>query len=457
MVINKIKMVALLFVKLKKVMNIPEKKVDVSFTNSSSDNNLVIKSEINFLNICTLIEININFFEPPEFEYNLTQFQINETSVYGCQIDFEFLKTISEINLIQLMIPLFYFQMKQKKLQQHPENQYFTMWNQKQQSQQIVSASNQFTFILQLIGPLTIFFGGLDPFWTILEILTWINYFYFYNIDYPLNVKQFFKQIQWDDIFAIPNLIELNKPTDSYYFEALQNFQKKVLTHYLYEIFKCFVFSIDFYLKLCFNFFLQQKLCLKKNQDHYQQKLQQITQIIIVTLLIQLRLNYHNDLYQQNLQSNLFSIVDLFILDIFMASLLQITCNYNFDHYILIINFGLALFNLIFIFVLLQVYIHCNSKHTLLLKHTIYQRNFFAIYHSINFENSHAKKYCYWNIIRKAAFIFSNLYFYEKSLLQTILCCISCSINQTFLLFENPLKIKYHYSKQVYLNFPYFV
>ncbi|CAD8117153.1 unnamed protein product [Paramecium primaurelia] len=35
------------------------------------------------------------------------------------------------------------------------------------------------------------------------------------------------KSIQWDDIFTIPNMIELNKPTDSYYFEAPQKFSEK--------------------------------------------------------------------------------------------------------------------------------------------------------------------------------------------------------------------------------------
>ncbi|CAD8103048.1 unnamed protein product [Paramecium primaurelia] len=452
-------------------LKIPEKKVDVSFTNSSSDNNLVIKSEINFLNICSLIQININFFEPHEFNYNLTQFQINETSVYGCQIDFEFLKTISEINLIHLMIPLsnktLRFLDEIKEIVITPRKQIFYNMDQKQQAQQIVSASNQFTFILQLIGPLTIFFGGLDSFWTILEILTWINYFYFFNIDYPLNVKQFFKQIQWDDIFAIPNLIELNKPTDSYYFQAPPKFSEKGVNPLFIQNIQVFcilllisilIYALSSFIVMVFRkklsttaqqthkiyiytiCYQQQKVegqnyAQKKNQDHFQQKLQQLSKLSLSLF----QFSYE---YLQNFQSNLFSIVDLFILDIFMASLLQITCNYNLDHYILIINFGLALFTLIFIFYILQVYIYVSSKHTLLLKHTIYQRKFYSIYHSINFENSHAKKYCYWNIIRKAAFIFSLLYFYEKPLLQTILCCISCSINQAFLIFENPFKDK---------------
>ncbi|CAD8102425.1 unnamed protein product [Paramecium sonneborni] len=462
---------------------IPEKKVDITFTNSNSNNNLALKSEINFLNICSLIQIKINLFEPQEFNYSLIQFKINETSIYGCQIEFQFFKTISEVNLIHLLIPLSNqssrFLNEIREIVITPRKQIFYNQEQKEQALQIVSASNQFTFLLQLIGPLTIIFGGLDSFWTILEILTWINYFYFFNIDYPLNVQSFFKEIQWDDIFAIPNLIELNQPTDSYYFEAPPKFAEKGVNPLFIQNIQvfCILFLISILIYGLASFILmifQKKLFIKTTQQTqkiqiyticYQQQqiegqqqnlqkphenLQENLQKLSKLSLSIFKFNYE---YKQNFQSHLFSIIDLFILDIFMASLLQITCTNNFNHFILIINFGLALFALIFIFLIFQVYFHVSQKHALLLKHSIYQRKFFSIYHSINFENSHAKKYCYLNIIRKAAFIFSLLYFYQKPLLQTILCCISCSINQAFLLYENPYKDKISFFKTAIPDF----
>lgn len=69
--------------------------------------------------------------------------------------------------------------------------------------------------------------GGFNFFWTILDILTWINNFYYLNIDYPLNVKIFFNKLQWGDIINIPDVISLNQPEDDYYFEAPVKFTEK--------------------------------------------------------------------------------------------------------------------------------------------------------------------------------------------------------------------------------------
>ncbi|CAD8077810.1 unnamed protein product [Paramecium sonneborni] len=451
---------------------IPDKKVIANFSNKTTiNNNLELIGEIDFFNICSQIQIKIDYFNSTEFNYTLKSFLINQTSLSGCYLDFQFYKTITEINLIHLLIPKSInssrFLDEIQDIVIIPRKQIFYNQNQQAQAQQIATASNQFKVILQMLGPITIILGGLDSFWTILEILTWINNFYFFDINYPLNVQQFFKQIKWDDIFAIPNLIQLNQPTDIYYFQAPPKFTEKDVNPIFIvnvQIFICMIIiSIIIYFLCCVVVKIFEKklnattlqthkiyvytICQKdqkiqiqdqakkQNPDLFKQKLQKLSKLTLFLF----KVTYE---YKQNIQSNLFSIIDLFILDIFMASLLQIICTQNFDHYIIIINFALALISVIFILIILQVYINVSSKHPHLLNNSIYQRKYFSIYSSINYENSLSRKYCYWNIIRKAAFIFSLIYFYGKPILQTILCSISCSINQLFLLYQNPFKDK---------------
>jgi len=74
---------------------------------------------------------------------------------------------------------------------------------------------------------MTIVLGGFNFFWTILDILTWINNFYFINVCYPENVRMFFQQLEWGDLFMIPSIITLNSEEDDYYFEAPPKFVEK--------------------------------------------------------------------------------------------------------------------------------------------------------------------------------------------------------------------------------------
>lgn len=97
----------------------------------------------------------------------------------------------------------------------------------KAQAQTVVAVSNTMSLVLILIGPMTIILGGFNFFWTILDILTWINNFYFLNVDYPENVRLFFQKLEWGDIFMIPDIFTLNSEDDEYYFEAPPKFKDK--------------------------------------------------------------------------------------------------------------------------------------------------------------------------------------------------------------------------------------
>lgn len=66
--------------------------------------------------------------------------------------------------------------------------------------------------MLLIIGPLSIILGGFETFFNILDILTWINNFYFLNVEYPLNVKVFFQYAIWGEIDFLKLPFELMSP-----------------------------------------------------------------------------------------------------------------------------------------------------------------------------------------------------------------------------------------------------
>ncbi|CAD8078874.1 unnamed protein product [Paramecium primaurelia] len=455
-----------------------EKQIAYGYSNSSTANCLFLKSEINFENFCTRIKIVIEYFNNTDFNYSLITAQINSTEqsekntqLHECQIQFDFFKTITEINLIHILIPT--SQNQSRLLEEEnireiivvPRKQVYYNQAQKAQAQAVVSTSNQLTFLLQLIGPLTILFGGVNFFWTILDILTWINNFYFLNVDYPLNVKLFFLKLQWDDIFNIPEFISLNQPTDLYYFEAPPKFNEKNINPLFInniQVFSCLILlAILIYLVSLAIIKIFEKKFTHKNatrkgivvfticyvesnmqtQEQQQpkqpihEKLQKLPSLIVLLI----KQSYK---YKLTFLSKLIAIINLLLLDIFMACILQLICEKKNDYFIVTFNNFLAIFSLILIFGMYQLYEFVSSKHYLLLNHFSFSRKYSSLYEGIDYENKIAKKYCYFNLIRKIAFIVSIVVLYEKPILQTTFCCLSCFINQAFLLYQNPFDSK---------------
>ena len=69
--------------------------------------------------------------------------------------------------------------------------------------------------------------GGFEIYFNILDVMCWIDTLFFINVDYPLNVKLFFKYAEWTEIFNIPTLVVLNQPTDDYYQAGPEKFSDK--------------------------------------------------------------------------------------------------------------------------------------------------------------------------------------------------------------------------------------
>ncbi|CAD8214267.1 unnamed protein product [Paramecium octaurelia] len=456
-----------------------EKQIEYHYSNSSTANSIFLKSEINFEDCCTRIKVNIDYFNNSDFNYSLKPIQLKsnnkselETEFHECQVQFNFFKTIGTFNLIHLLVPI--SQSQSRLLEEDDDIREIIViprksvyYNQAQiaQAQAVVSTSNQLQFLLQLIGPLTILFGGLNFFWTILDLLTWINNFYLLNVDYPLNVKMFFQHLQWDDIFNIPEFISLNQPTDPYYFEAPPKFNEKNINPLFLnniQVFSCLILLaiLIYFLSLTVIRVFEKQIpktnaprkgitvftvCYvesnmqtqEQQQPKYpmNEKLQKLPSIVVLLI----RESYK---YKLTFLSKIFAITNLLLLDIFMASLLQLICEKKKDYFIVTINNLLAIFGLIFILGMYQLYEFVSSKHYLLLNHSSFSNKYSSIYEGIDYKNKIAKKYCYFNLIRKIAFIISIVIFYEKPVLQTTFCCLSCFINQAFLLYQNPFDSK---------------
>ncbi|CAK67722.1 unnamed protein product (macronuclear) [Paramecium tetraurelia] len=448
---------------------IQQKYIEFNYSNTTTTNCLHLKGDLDFKSICPKITSEIDLFATYEFNYTLTPFEINKTqSQYGCEIQFQFFKTITETNLIHLIIPLSVD--GQRLLDEYritiiPRKQIYYSQEQKQQAESVVATSNKFQLLLQFTGPISILLGGISFFWTILEILTWINNFYFLNIEYPLNVKIFFQKFQWDDIFYIPDFVSLNTPNDPFYFQPPLKFQEKNVNPLFIkniQIFSCLIsIAIIIYfisiitiklfkLKLRSNQFLSHKIyiftkCQLENQqpNTTQNKQSQALNKNVKNLPYFALLIFTTALdYQYNFWSKIQSIINLLLLDIFMACILQLYCPKPNNHYIIVINNFLAVCFLILSLVIYYVYLYVSSKHQLLLNHSIFKKKYLSIYEALNFKNKTALRYCYFNMIRKFAFILFLVVLYDKPIIQTTFCCLSCFMNLAFLFYQNPFNSK---------------
>ncbi|CAD8193965.1 unnamed protein product [Paramecium octaurelia] len=448
---------------------IQQKTIEFNYSNNTTTNCLHLKGDIDFKSICPKITSEIDLFATHEFNYTLTPFEINQTQIqYGCEILFQFFKTITETNLIHLIIPLSVD--GQRLLDEYritiiPRKQIYYSQEQKQQAESVVATSNKFQLLLQCTGPLSILLGGISFFWTILEILTWINNFYFLNIEYPLNVKIFFQKFQWDDIFYIPDFVSLNTPNDPFYFQPPLKFQEKNVNPLFInniQIFTCLIsIAIIIYfisiviikifkLKLNSNQFKSHKIyiftkCQLDNQEPNttQNKQSEALNKNIKKLPYFALLIFTTALdYQYNFWSKIQSIINLLLLDIFMACILQLYCPKPNNHYIIIINNFLAACFLILSLVIYYVYIYVSSKHQLLLNHQIFKKKYLSIYEALNYKNKTAMQYCYFNMVRKFTFIFFLVVLYDKPIIQTTFCCLSCFMNLSFLFYQNPFSSK---------------
>ncbi|CAD8059012.1 unnamed protein product [Paramecium sonneborni] len=447
---------------------IPQKQIDLTYSNSTTKNDLdLMYDDFELDGICNKLQIWIEYFQPDEFSYKIYNQENYTKKGQGlCQIKFNFFKTISEQNLIHLIVPLKDNETRiledtreiiitPRKLVYYNDDQYA-------QAQNVVSTSSSFTFALQFIGPITIILGGFNIFWSILDILTWINNFYFLNVDYPLNVQLFFKKIEWGDIFNIPQIYNLNTPDDSYYFEAPPKFtEKEVNPLFLNNIqLMCVLTSLAF-IAYCFSvcvvsniqkkfkpkFYITHKIeffqinqiqdknqaeCPKKTKKTKKQELP-----FLINIIYQIAVKF-----KINFRAQLLYLFGLVFFDICLACFLQLKYKRESDLALIKWNIALAIVGIILIILMFKLYSFVCSQHSILYESLIFQNQYSSLYEGLNTKTILGRNYCFVNLMRKTMFIFFTVYFYENPLLQTSFCCVPCFFNLVLILFQNPFQNK---------------
>ncbi|CAD8193538.1 unnamed protein product [Paramecium octaurelia] len=450
----------------------PKKSIDFTYKNSTTTSDIdLLFGEVELEGVCDKLQITIEEFQTNEFNYSVFKKSEVEDNKVGCEIRFDFFKTILESNLIHLLVPLVEESNRilieeSREIVIVPRKKVYYNQEQQAQAKSVVAASSTFTFLLQLIGPLTIVLGGFNFFWTILDILTWINNFYFLNVDYPLNVKMFFNQLEWGDIINIPDVLSLNQPGDAYYFEAPPKFAEKDVNPLFFNNIQLFVamiflvFILDFVSR--FYVHLINNKYYKKSQTVHQIKIFSVYQQSNIDPSINkseqiikqfsqptqkpphiLDLIYKEAVwFNQNFRAKLIQVIGLVFLDICLACVLQLKYTKNSDFVIIIINIAFAYLGVLFIVTVFKLYKFVCSQHPILYVNKQFSYYYSSLYEGINTNKNLAKNYCIVNLIRKTMFIFFTVYFYELPLLQTSFCCLSCFSNLALILYENPFENK---------------
>ncbi|CAD8095146.1 unnamed protein product [Paramecium sonneborni] len=448
------------------------KEPDIQVEKKQSNNNLfslLIYQEQELLNLTSLI-ITIQDFSILDFNYTFIE---NKDKL---DIQFTFLKTIEPFNLIHLSIS-YLKQFKKRELEETlikeiiivPQRQVLVSEEQKNQGEMMAS-TYQTIFSAQIyLAPLAIIFGGFQLFLAILDIMSWMNNFYFLNVNYPENVRIIFQQAEWGNIINFPTLQLFNKPNDDYYFFAPLKFQEKEIDPLLFnniqtplifasQVLITFIFSVIF-IKLVEFIFKKNKKTTpqfvifslgeeKKNIEIQNAQKQHTQQEIQIPKFLQ---SFTRKCYflKNNFIANLIKSFQLSHLDITLAVMLQITNQQTANNSIVKMNIIAAYGFLILILYIIFISYNISLAHQVKLENQLFCCRYGCFYEDMKTEQSMAMAYSFINLIRKTVFIISTVTLYFQPIFQTQLCFFSCLLNILLLLQINPYKSK----KQYILNF----
>ncbi|CAK73911.1 unnamed protein product (macronuclear) [Paramecium tetraurelia] len=414
--------------------------------------------------------IIIDGMKTTDFIYNITA----QNNI--CNIQFQFFKSIFKQNTIHIALTFSFLQNRlllEKNIQTinfiiQPTEQIVMNQNEKQQAEQISNAQTTFNFIFLILIPVSIILRLYDYLWAVLEILSWVNNFYFLNVHYPFNVEMFFLNSDWSSFVAFPTYQGLNQPDCSYYFQAPQKFQNKGIDPLFFNniqipfifIFITFIlYGINFIILQFFNAIKQfrQKnhsqiihkhfsifnLQVQKKTQHslvQQPQLQTKTQIQINGFLKQII----NGLIimDKELKNKLKQTLSLCLLDITLAIMLQITFSKKQQNIIVDLNQFFAVISVsIILFQIYQQYKTLNL-HILLAENKQYKEQFEVYYENVNTKESFGYYFKFFGLIRKILYIFFMVYYYNIPIFQTSLCFVSTSVGVMFILYKNPYNTK---------------
>ncbi|CAD8195079.1 unnamed protein product [Paramecium pentaurelia] len=427
---------------------------------------------------CQTVVINIDSYDSKQFEFISTDQNGN------CRIQFTFYQSIYKYNKIHVRFT--FYESKSRLLLMisentiqfdiEPEEFIIKSENQLNQADTISSAQQSFGLIFLILIPISIITNLFDYLWAILEILSWINNFYFLNVRYPFNVEIFLLNSDWTSIFNFPTYQELNQPDCDYYFKAPERFETKGINPLFFnnaQIPFMFIFSsISIYLIIKYLFillqFIQQNLRIKTNirEKHFsifnlegkkyyeKNKTQQNKQQVDIkdhklfdSLIILL------NSVQKELKKKIKQTISLCLLDITLAIMLQLIYAEHLDDFIVGINQLFALLSIsLIIFHLHQSYQTINI-HKQLAENQYFKERYEIYYENVNTNSAFGSKYKFFGLLRKIFYIFFMIFYYNEPLLQTLLCFITSNFGLALIIYENPYKTKAQFTLQFISDF----
>ncbi|CAD8120374.1 unnamed protein product [Paramecium sonneborni] len=436
---------------------------------------LKLITDYQFKILCNTANITIDNMDIQDYNYNCTQIDI-----LTCNLQFDFKKSIYKFNTIHAIIQYtnsinrLLFEVRSVQYDITPSEYIVLEKNNQKQKEYIQSAQQSFSLTFLLLIPISIIFNLFNCLWAVLEILSWINNFYFLNVNYPFNVELFFLNSDWSNLIGFPTYQGLNQPDCNYYFEAPKRFKDKgidplffnnIQTPFMFLLTFIIIFLINY---LFYSFFslldntLKRKISqkdkkfsifniqIKKQGCQNQIKVQQ--QMVVQNPYMK----YITNLLERNsvnLIKQFKQTISLCLLDITLAILLQLSYSKNnsniivgFNQFVAIITIGIIIFQLYMQYQILNI-------HKLKAKNKHFEELYGVYYENINIENSFGYYYEFFGQISKILYIFFMVNSYSTPILQVTLCYLSSSLNFVFLLYQNPYHSKKEYVIQLILNF----
>ncbi|CAD8120181.1 unnamed protein product [Paramecium sonneborni] len=436
---------------------------------------LKLIADYQFQILCNTANITIDNMDIQNYNYNCTQIDIQT-----CNLQFDFKKSIFKFNTIHAIIQYtnsinrLLFEVKSVQYDITPSEYLVLENNNKKQQGYIQSAQQSFNLTFLFLIPISIIFNLFNCLWAVLEILSWINNFYFLNVKYPFNVELFFLNSDWSNLIGFPTYQGLNQPDCNYYFEAPKRFKdkgidplffKNIQTPFMFLLTFIIIFLINY---LFYSFFSLLDNTLKRKipqnnkkfsifniqikKQAYQNSIKVQQQMVVQNPYMK----YITNLLKRNsvnLIKQFKQTISLCLLDITLAILLQLSYSKNNSNIIVGLNQFFAIITIGIIIFQLYMQYQILNIHKLKAKNKHFEELYGVYYENINLENSFGYYYEFFGQISKILYIFFMVNQYYTPILQVTLCYLSSSLNFVFLLYQNPYHSKKEYVIQIILNF----
>ncbi|CAK94684.1 unnamed protein product (macronuclear) [Paramecium tetraurelia] len=421
---------------------------------------------------CTGTTMNIEQFNQTEYNYTIIEQGLN------CDISMQYFKTVEPSNLIHVLIK-FKNHLSKRTLDESPtkeivivpKRQVYATEEQKEQGEAMASTSKSISSSIVVFAPLALLIGGFKFIWAILDIMSWMNNFYFLNVQYPENVRLIFQQAEWNNIINFPEFDIFNKPSDEYYFQAQIKFTEKDVDPLFFnnvQIVIIFVFQVLITWLICFiirktiQAYYKKKIRIQSaNHKIFQLKTNQQNQSILENEILQSTIqnqittfeipNQLKSIYfscldcERSFVANMLKTIQISYLDILLAIILQITNQQTANNSIVKINVILASLSIGIVILLIYLSYQISVQHHLKLENQHFSRRFNCFYEDVKTNSKISMNYSFLNMLRKTIFIIATVILYDFPIYQTSVCFLSCFLNIILLMHCNPFNNRQQY------------